>query len=73
MVTRWQFSREFKIEAVKPVTERGVAASQAPKDLDVSRERVVQVSARADFCKPETHGFSCFYCFLLSSSSSLLI
>ena len=35
MVTRRQFSREFKIEAVKLVTERGVAASQAAKDLDV--------------------------------------
>ena len=35
MVTRRQFSREFKIEAVKLVTERGVAASQAAKDLDI--------------------------------------
>jgi transposase len=31
MVTRRQFSREFKIEAVNLVTERGVAASQAAK------------------------------------------
>jgi hypothetical protein len=37
MVTRRQFSREFKIEAVKLVTERGVAASQAAKDLDFTR------------------------------------
>ena len=35
MVTRRQFSREFKIEAVKLVTERGVAASQAARDLDI--------------------------------------
>lgn len=35
MVTRRQFSREFKIEAVKLVTERGVAASQVARDLDV--------------------------------------
>lgn len=33
------FSREFKLEAVKLVTERGVAVAQAAKDLDV-RENV---------------------------------
>jgi transposase len=32
---RRAFSREFKLEAVKLVTERGVAAAQAGKDLDV--------------------------------------
>lgn len=30
-----KFSREFKIEAVKMVTERGVAIVQAARDLDV--------------------------------------
>jgi transposase len=35
MVTRRKFSREFKLEAVKLVTQRGVSASQAGKDLDV--------------------------------------
>ena len=35
MVTRRKFSREFKLEAVKLVTERGVAVAQAAKDLDV--------------------------------------
>ncbi|CAM2194952.1 transposase [Paraburkholderia kururiensis] len=35
MRTRRQFSREFKIEAVKLVTERGVSVSQAARDLDV--------------------------------------
>jgi len=35
MATRRQFSREFKVEAVKLVTERGVGVSQAERDLDV--------------------------------------
>ncbi len=30
-----KFSREFKIEAVKLVRERGVSAAQAARDLDV--------------------------------------
>ena len=32
---RRTFSREFKLEAVRLVTERGVAVAQAAKDLDV--------------------------------------
>ena len=32
---RRRFSREFKIEAVKLVRERGVSAAQAARDLDV--------------------------------------
>ena len=32
---RRRFSREFKIEAVKLVRERGVSAAQAGRDLDV--------------------------------------
>lgn len=32
---RRQFSREFKIEAVRLVSERGVSAAQAARDLDV--------------------------------------
>ena len=35
MATRRHFSREFKVEAVKLVTERGVAIKQAARDLDV--------------------------------------
>lgn len=35
MVTRRQFSRECKVEAVKLVTERGVGVCQAARDLDV--------------------------------------
>jgi transposase len=35
MATGRQISREFKVEAVKLVTERGVGVSQAARDLDV--------------------------------------
>ena len=34
-MTRRKFSREFKIEAVRLVTDRGVAVAQAARDLDV--------------------------------------
>lgn len=35
MGTRRQFSREFKLEAVKLVKERGVSVTQAARDLDI--------------------------------------
>lgn len=35
-VTRRKFSREFEIEAVRLVTDRGVAVAQAARDLDVA-------------------------------------
>jgi transposase len=35
MGTRRRFSREFKVEAVKLVCERGVPASQAARDLGI--------------------------------------
>jgi transposase len=35
MGTRRQFSREFKLEAVKLVKERGVTVAQAARDLEV--------------------------------------
>ena len=35
-MTRRKFSREFKIEAVKLVTDRGVAVAQSARDLDVA-------------------------------------
>jgi transposase len=35
MVTRRRFSREFKLEAVNLVRDRGVAVAQAARDLDV--------------------------------------
>lgn len=36
METRRKFSREFKLEAVKMVKERGVALSQAARDLELN-------------------------------------
>jgi transposase len=36
METRRKFSREFKLEAVKMVVERGVALKQAARDLDLN-------------------------------------
>ena len=33
---RRQYTREFKLEAVKLVTERGVTIAQASRDLDVN-------------------------------------
>jgi transposase len=35
MGVRRRFSREFKVEAVKLVLERGVTVSQAARDLDI--------------------------------------
>ncbi len=40
MGTRRQFSREFEVEAVKLVSERGVAVAQAARDLDVHETRL---------------------------------
>jgi transposase len=46
MEIRRTFSREFKLEAVRLVTERGVAVAQAAKDLDV-HENVLRKWVRA--------------------------
>ncbi len=46
MGTRREFSREFKLEAVKLVKERGVTAAQAARDLDV-HENVLRKWVRA--------------------------
>jgi transposase len=35
MATRRRYSREFKVEAVRLVRERGVSMAQAARDLDV--------------------------------------
>ena len=35
-MTRRKFSRGFRVEAVKPVAERGVSVAQAARDLDVA-------------------------------------
>ena len=40
MGTRRQFSREFKVETVKLVAVRGVAVTQAERDLDVHETRL---------------------------------
>ena len=37
-IQRQKFSREFKIEVVKLVTERGLAVAQAARDLDIQRQ-----------------------------------
>jgi hypothetical protein len=42
---RRKFSREFKLEAVKLVSERGVAVAQAARDLDL-HENVLHKSRR---------------------------
>jgi transposase len=42
---RRKFSREFKIEAVRLIKERGVAVAQASRDLDV-HENVLRKWAR---------------------------
>ena len=36
MATRRKFTREFKLEAVKLVRERGVTTAQAARDLDLN-------------------------------------
>ena len=65
MVTRRKFSREFKFEAVRMVRERGVALTQAARDLDVHenvlrkwvREAAVELQhafAGLGVIKPET-------------------
>lgn len=45
MERRRTFSREFKLEAVKLVVERGVSVAQAAKDLDV-HENVLRKTER---------------------------
>ena len=45
MGTRRQFSREFKLEAVRLVKDRGVTVAQAARDLDV-HENVLRKWAR---------------------------
>jgi transposase len=52
-VTRRKFSREFKIEAVKLVTERGVAVAQACRDLDLA-ESVLRRWMREAAATPTT-------------------
>jgi len=55
MGTRRQFSREFKLEAVKLVKERGVAVAQAARDLEV-HENVLRKWIRDVAADPQ-HAF----------------
>ena len=52
---RRQFSREFKLEAVRLVRERGVAVAQAARDLDV-HENVLRKWVR-EFAADPQHAF----------------
>ena len=52
-MTRRKFSREFKIEAVKLVTERGVTVAQACRDLDLA-ESVLRRWMREAIVAPVT-------------------
>ena len=48
---RRKFSREFKLEAVKLVVERGVSVAQASRDLDV-HENVLRKWVREQAADP---------------------
>ena len=50
---RRKFSREFKVEAVKRVTECGVAVAQAARDLDIA-ESVLRRWMREQAIAPAT-------------------
>jgi transposase len=54
-MARRQFSREFKLEAVKLVKERGVTIAQASRDLDV-HENVLRKWVR-DVTADPVHAF----------------
>ena len=51
MGTRRVFSREYKLEAVKLVTDRGVAVAQAARDLDL-HENVLRKWVKAQRADP---------------------
>jgi transposase len=52
MGTRRQFSREFKLEAVRLVKDRGVSVAQAARDLDV-HENVLRKWVREAMADPQ--------------------
>jgi transposase-like protein len=52
MGTRRQFSREFKLEAVRLVKERGVSVPQAARDLEV-HENVLRKWVREAAADPQ--------------------
>ena len=55
MATRRIFSREFKLEAVKMVSERGVSVAQAARDLGL-HENVLRKWVRDQKADPQ-HAF----------------
>jgi len=55
MGTRRRFSREYKVEAVRLVTQRGVAVAQAARDLGVG-ENLLRRWVRAHAADPQ-HAF----------------
>jgi len=55
MGTRRQFSREYKLEAVRLVKDRGVSVAQAARDLDV-HENVLRKWIRETIADPR-HAF----------------
>jgi transposase len=63
MATRRLFSREFKLEAVKLVVERGVSDAQAAKDLDV-HQNVLRNWVREAETDPQ-HAFPAQGCFFV--------
>ena len=50
MGTRRAFSREFKLEAVKLVKERGVSVAQAARELSLKAEEEMRSLAMAKRC-----------------------
>jgi transposase len=55
MGQRRRFAREFKLEAVKLVRERGVSAAQAARDLDV-HENMLRKRVK-EFASDPQHAF----------------
>src|ERR1700712_3107871 len=55
VMRRRKFSREYKVEAVKLVRERGVSAAQAARDLDV-HENVLRKWIK-EFAADPQHAF----------------
>ena len=53
---RRQFTREFKLEAVKLIRERGVAYAQASRDLGVHHQTVLRSWVKT-FADDPSHAF----------------
>jgi transposase len=52
IMQRRKFSREFKVEAVKLVRERGVSVAQAGRDLGVHENVLRKWGSAPTRCKP---------------------